>query len=145
MNHTRCIAITSAAWLAFAAPESPAADKIEFTRDIQPILESTCVGCHKPGKAEGKLTLLTRAEALKGGDGGAAIIAGKPTDSPVYKLTTLPKDHDDIMPPKATGSQRGRRRRSGSGSSKAPNGRRTSPSNNAHASNSPKTFNRCSS
>ena len=100
MNRIRYFAFASVASLIVAAPNSPAADKIEFTRDIQPLLESTCVSCHKPGKAEGGLTLLTHAEALKGGDGGAAITAGKPNESPLYKLTTLPKGHDDIMPPK---------------------------------------------
>lgn len=100
MNRFLFFTCTSAASLLAAALESPAADKIEFTRDIQPMLESACVSCHKPGKAEGGLTLMTRAEALKGGDKGAAIIAGKPADSRLYKLTVLPKGHDDIMPPK---------------------------------------------
>src|SRR5258705_566682 len=100
MNQNRHLAFFAAPFLLFAASNAPAADKIEFARDIQPMLESTCVSCHKPGKTEGGLTLLTRAEALKGGDKGAVIIAGKPADSPLYKLTILPKDHDDIMPPK---------------------------------------------
>src|SRR6059036_2261634 len=99
MNRILFFASASAALLVFAATDSPAADKIEFARDVQPMLESACVSCHKPGKAEGGLTLLTRAEALKGGDGGPAIIAGKPADSRLYKLTVLPKGHDDIMPP----------------------------------------------
>ena len=77
-----------------------AAEKIVFSRDIQPLLESTCLSCHKDGKAEGGLLLHTRAQAIKGGDGGAAIVSGKPADSPLYTLTVLPKGHDDIMPPK---------------------------------------------
>jgi len=77
-----------------------AAGKIDFPRDIQPMLESACVSCHREGKDEGSLLLHTRAQAFKGGDGGPSIVAGKPADSPLYKLTILPKDHDDIMPPK---------------------------------------------
>ena len=95
------LALTSAAWLGLTAiPVLHAADKIDFTRDIKPLLESTCVSCHKDGKSEGELKLHTRAQALVGGDGGAALVPGKPTESPLYKLTVLPKGHDDIMPPK---------------------------------------------
>ena len=65
MNRILFFTCTCAASLLSAALESPAADKIEFTRDIQPMLESTCVSCHKPGKAEGGLTLMTRAEDRK--------------------------------------------------------------------------------
>ncbi|MFM1769287.1 MAG: hypothetical protein RJA22_1816 [Verrucomicrobiota bacterium] len=83
-----------------SAPVLTAADKVDFRRDIQPMLESACLSCHKEGKAEGGLMLETRAQALAGGDGGASLVPGKPEDSPLYKLTTLAKDHDDVMPPK---------------------------------------------
>jgi formylglycine-generating enzyme required for sulfatase activity len=89
-----------AAGLWFASPLR-AAEKIVFSRDIQPLIESTCLSCHKDGKAEGGLLLHTRAQAVKGGDGkGSGIVPGKPAESALYKLTVLPKGHDDVMPPK---------------------------------------------
>ena len=77
-----------------------AADKLDFARDIKPILESTCLSCHSAAKHEGGLVLATRADALKGGDKGAALVPGKPAESRLYTSTILPPKHDDIMPPK---------------------------------------------
>ena len=76
------------------------AETIDFTRDIKPILEVQCVNCHGGEKPKGKLSLETRANALKGGEKGSALIPGKSADSPLYVSTTLPPDHDDAMPPK---------------------------------------------
>lgn len=42
----------------------------------------------------------TAAALLKGGDTGPGLIAGKPDESEIIKRVVLPKDHDDIMPPK---------------------------------------------
>ena len=77
-----------------------AADKIDFLTEVKPILESTCVSCHGPEKPKGDLRLDSRAAALKGGDGGTAIVPGKAQMSPLYTSTVLPPGHDDIMPPK---------------------------------------------
>src|SRR5437899_6455938 len=79
---------------------SSAADKIDFTLQIKPILESACLSCHGSEKPKGNLRLDTRAGALQGGDKGPALVPGKPGDSPLYKSTTLPAGHEDIMPPK---------------------------------------------
>jgi hypothetical protein len=42
--------------------------KIEFGRDIQPILVTSCVRCHGPEKPRSRFHLDNRAAALKGGD-----------------------------------------------------------------------------
>lgn len=76
-----------------------AAEKIEFVRDVQPILQSACVGCHKEGKAEGDLRIDTLEAALQGGESGPSIVPGEPEESPLYTLTILPADDLDIMPP----------------------------------------------
>jgi formylglycine-generating enzyme required for sulfatase activity len=77
-----------------------AADKVDFILEIKPLLEGACISCHKADKAEGELKLTTRALAMHGGEHGAALVPGKPADSKLYALTVLPRDHDDIMPPK---------------------------------------------
>ena len=77
-----------------------AAAKVDFGEEVKPILESTCLSCHGPEKPKGDLRLDTRANALKGGEKGAAIVPGDPKKSPLYASTILPKGHDDIMPPK---------------------------------------------
>ena len=85
----------------FAA--APAAHAIDFKKDIKPILESSCVTCHGPENHKGGLRLHTREDALKGGDNGPALKPGKPDESPLFKSTILPPDHDDVMPPKKNG------------------------------------------
>jgi formylglycine-generating enzyme required for sulfatase activity len=87
-------------------PEGPnlvAVKKVEFVKDIQPLLETSCVACHREGHDKGKLRLDNKAEAFKGGESGPAIVPGKSKESPLYTSTVLPADDDDLMPPKAKG------------------------------------------
>lgn len=51
-------------------------EAIDFTRDIQPILAASCLGCHGEEKHRGSLRLDVRALALQGGVSGAAIVPG---------------------------------------------------------------------
>src|SRR5436190_3854555 len=80
-----------------------AAEPVDFNKQIKPILELSCVKCHGGEKPKGKLSLETKAEALKGGNNGTALVPGNPLESPMYKSTTLPADHDDVMPPPKEG------------------------------------------
>ncbi len=75
----------------------PSAPPIEFTRDIQPILQSNCYECHGPQKSRGHLRLDVRATAMKGGETGPVIIPGKSDDSLLVRRI-LGLDGDDRMP-----------------------------------------------
>lgn len=81
---------------------SPAAQaKIEFNRDVRPILSDTCFHCHGPDVAErkGKLRLDIREEALKPAKSGSlAIVPGKPDESELI-ARVFTSDEDDLMPP----------------------------------------------
>jgi formylglycine-generating enzyme required for sulfatase activity/cytochrome c551/c552 len=77
--------------------------RAEFTKEIKPILEMNCVACHHEGHAKGNLRLDVKDLAFKGGDGGPGIVPFKPKDSKVFTTTTLPADHDDLMPPAKKG------------------------------------------
>ena len=81
-----------------AAPA--AAPGVDFVREVQPILETKCLECHNPSKIKGKLLMDSAAALLKGGEAGPALVAGQPDKSEMIKRIVLPKDHDDIMPPK---------------------------------------------
>ncbi|MCS1407992.1 MAG: Hercynine oxygenase [Verrucomicrobia subdivision 3 bacterium] len=89
-----------AASLTLAISASQAADPVDFTREVKPILESACLSCHGPEKPKGDLSLHTRTAAIKGGDSGTSLVPGDPEESLLYTLTILPPDDDDIMPPK---------------------------------------------
>ena len=73
--------------------------EVDFNQHIKPILESACLSCHNPDNIKGELLLNTRANAIKGGEYGAALVPGKPEESSLYTLTVLDPDDDDIMPP----------------------------------------------
>ena len=50
---------------------------VDFAAEIKPILETSCLQCHDAGKTKGKLQLVTAETLAKGGDSGAAVVAGK--------------------------------------------------------------------
>jgi hypothetical protein len=84
-----------------SAATSFAAGKPDFAKDIGPVLAKNCLECHGAEKQKGKLRLDSKDTAFKGGDSGlAGVVPGKSADSRIYKVITLPKGHDDIMPPK---------------------------------------------
>ena len=47
---------------------------VDFAKDVQPILQVRCVGCHGAEKQKGGLRLDQKAAAFKGGNGGPAIV-----------------------------------------------------------------------
>ena len=65
-----------------------AADKIDFTLDVKPLLESTCLSCHGSEKPKGELEMTTRALAIKGGEKGAGIVPGKPEMSRFFQVVS---------------------------------------------------------
>src|SRR5438105_15141001 len=58
-----------------------AARPVDFLRDVQPILTNSCFECHGLQKQKGGLRLDQKEVALKGGDSGAVLIAGKSAES----------------------------------------------------------------
>ncbi len=83
-----------------AAAVARGADPVDFKRQVRPILEVYCVSCHGADQDKGDLRLHTRADTLKGADGTPVLVPGQPDKSTLYTTTTLPADHDDVMPPK---------------------------------------------
>ncbi len=101
MLHTR-LTLTLGTILAASLPAAAAPD---FAKDIQPVLENSCVKCHNDAKAKGKLALHAKDKALKGGDTGPAWVAGKPEESLLIKRVLLPETEDEAMPPKGKGER----------------------------------------
>ncbi len=77
-----------------------AAEKIDFVRQIKPILEAECISCHGATHPKGELRLDTREAAIKGGDSGTSLVPGQPNKSSLYTTTILAADHDELMPPR---------------------------------------------
>lgn len=79
------------------APGQPAAQTIDFARDIQPIFEQYCYECHGATKSRGHLRLHAPEFIRKGGESGPAIVPGKSQDSLMVRRV-LGLDGDDRMP-----------------------------------------------
>lgn len=72
--------------------------KIDFSRDVRPILNAHCTACHGGVKEAGEVSFIYRDRALgKGESGKFVIVPGKPDASEmIARITTT--DPDDIMP-----------------------------------------------
>ncbi len=86
-----------------AAPadsEAPDEDNpVSFYKDIRPILQANCTGCHQPAKAKGDYVMTEFAKLLAGGEEGGAIVPGQPDKSYLLTVST-PVDGEAEMPPK---------------------------------------------
>jgi hypothetical protein len=77
-----------------------------FETHVRPILHERCIECHSTTKkVKGGLALDTRADWMKGGDAGPAIVPGKPEESLLLKAVSW-ADLDLQMPPKKKLSER---------------------------------------
>jgi ankyrin repeat protein len=75
-----------------------ATEKVDYLKDIKPLLEKHCYECHGNGKQQSGLRLDLRQNALRGGDYGPVIIPGQSAKSRlIHKL--VDGDGGDVMPP----------------------------------------------
>jgi hypothetical protein len=101
----------SALWLScgdrsFAADEGQA-PKVDFNREIRPILSKSCFACHGPDEKARKagLRLDERDAATRElGSGMVAIVPGKPGESELY-IRIASEDELERMPPKESGHE----------------------------------------
>jgi hypothetical protein len=90
---------------ATAGDTPPSAARIDFNRDIRPILSNRCFGCHGPdaAKREAGLQLDTHAGATAETDSGArALVPGKSSESELIARVKA-TDADVVMPPPKAG------------------------------------------
>ena len=90
------------------APATPIAAATDFARDIRPIFEQRCHGCHSGGTAQGEFRLESREHAFRGGGSGVpAIVPGDSAGSLLYRYVAG-LDGKILMPPvepRLTGEQ----------------------------------------
>jgi hypothetical protein len=78
-----------------------ASHPVNFSREIKPILDKSCLQCHGHGRSKGDFRIDSRETLLKGGESGAAIIVGRSAESLLIELV-MGFDPDSIMPRKGT-------------------------------------------
>lgn len=77
-------------------------NRVEFLRDIKPILDASCLKCHGPEKPKSDFRVDSRAAILKGGANGIAVIPGNSAQSPfIHYVARLVEDME--MPPAGKG------------------------------------------
>lgn len=78
--------------------KSKAAEQVSYYREVRPILQANCQGCHQPAKAKGGFVMTDFKHLLKGGDDeGAAVVAGHAEKSSLLKMIVA-KDGVPAMP-----------------------------------------------
>jgi hypothetical protein len=86
------------------APSVPAAAKprsgpVDFAREIKPVIERSCRGCHSGETPQGGYIVLSRERLLRGGESGeAAVSPGQSDQSPLFARVSS-NDPDLAMPP----------------------------------------------
>lgn len=70
-----------------------------FNDLVQPVLETRCVSCHNADRTEGNLRLDSYEALLSGGVTGPSLIGGQAAQSLLYERITLPRGHEERMPP----------------------------------------------
>src|SRR5690242_9503624 len=69
----------------------------DFAKDVLPILTAKCGGCHGEIETEGKLSLATYDDLMKGGEHGPPVTPGESMSSRLYLMSS--GQLDPKMPP----------------------------------------------
>ena len=80
---------------------APARRQVNFSKEVKPILEASCIKCHGRGRDKGHFQIDSRDTVLKGGESGPAIIPGKSEESLLIEMVSG-LDPDNVMPKKGS-------------------------------------------
>jgi WD40 repeat protein len=73
--------------------------KVSYDKQIRPIFQASCQGCHQPAKAGGGYVMTAFDRLIKGGESAdLAVVPGKPADSHLVEQITPGKDGKAQMP-----------------------------------------------
>ncbi|MFQ5732348.1 MAG: c-type cytochrome domain-containing protein, partial [Planctomycetaceae bacterium] len=99
------VAVLAAAGLTPNAESAPrpsdkaATKQISFYKQIRPIFQANCHGCHQPAKANGEYVMTSFKKLLAGGESGdAAVTPGKPDKS--YLIDQITPENGEAEMPK---------------------------------------------
>ena len=110
MRFSRPLLTASAVWILAPLYSAHAAGRVDFAREVRPILSNNCFHCHGPddknrkGNGDKGLRLDTEEGAFAALDGSFALVAGHPEKSTLLQRI-LSTDTDEVMPPPKTGNK----------------------------------------
>jgi len=86
-----------------------AQDKVDFEKQIYPLIKASCVQCHRPPYEDGGRTkkpkggiIFATKEGIttaEGENGSKILVPGKPEESRMLQVTLLPLDDEMHFPP----------------------------------------------
>ena len=83
------------------SPDTDAPQKVSYHKQIRPLFQAKCQGCHQPAKPLGEYVMTSFDQLIAGGEtGDAAIVPGKPDESYLIEQIT-PVDGKAEMPKNA--------------------------------------------
>jgi WD40 repeat protein len=93
--------VLAAVLVGFGVPALAA--EVSYHREVVPVLQRHCYGCHHPGKLKGDVDLTSVAMLLKGGKHGSAVVPGEPAKSVLITEVSgadpaMPKDGERLTP-----------------------------------------------
>src|SRR5260370_2794754 len=92
------VGVSISARAAAAEGDAKTAPNVSYYRDIRPILQANCQGCHQPAKAKGGYIMTNFKGLLAGGDTeGTAIVPDHLEQSSLLKMVT-PQNVEARMP-----------------------------------------------
>jgi hypothetical protein len=105
MKHLSALVPLILCWPGLRAAAPP--DRVDFDRDVRPILERSCWKCHGPDRHKGGVRFDRREGALAAGDSGrTAIRPGRAQESELIRRVEA-ANADERMPPRGTPLSRG--------------------------------------
>jgi len=75
-------------------PSNPAFYRLH----VAPLLDRSCVSCHRPEKHKGGLRMDSLGQLMRGGEDGPVVVPGNPGKSDIVRRLMLPPTDDDSMP-----------------------------------------------
>src|SRR5687768_2937530 len=90
--------------LLLVAPAAPPETKVDFNRDVRPILADHCFQCHGPDAQKRKADLRLDVDPTAQKRDAAVIVPGKPNESELIRRVSA-EDPSDRMPPMKFGRQ----------------------------------------
>ena len=94
----------SVAIILVAAADASAQQKVDYLKQIKPLLSAKCYTCHGALKQESELRLETRALMAKGAESGAIFEPGQAAGSVIVQRITA-DDDEELMPPPGEASR----------------------------------------
>ena len=85
--------------IALAQNEVEPAKMVSFAKQVRPVLQAKCFGCHQPGHAAGGLDLTQHQNLLAPADSGQpSLVPGAPEKSPIVAVVST-ANGQPAMPP----------------------------------------------